>query len=171
MIKRELIEWLDGNIINLHGAILPAYKGAFTYNWGIYNHEQEWGATAHFVNERFDEGDIIQIQRFTIDPEQISVSELERKTQEAAYTLSLELVEKIANGIELSRIPQTSEGKYYSRKDFEDLKRISVQDGVDQINRKIHACWCPPYEGAYVVIGGQKYSIINSEIMETLANG
>ena len=171
LIRKELIDRVKGNIINLHGAVLPAYKGAFTYNWGLFNLEKEWGATAHFVNERFDEGDIIQIKKFPIDPETITVAELERKTQEAAYELTVELLDKFINGVAFERTPQTGDGKYYRREDFENLKRITTSDSAEIVNRKIHSCWCPPYEGAFIEIDGNRYSIINSGLMEKLLNG
>lgn len=44
LIKRKLIEWTKGNCINFHDAILPKYKGLYTYNHGLLNGEKEWGS-------------------------------------------------------------------------------------------------------------------------------
>lgn len=170
LIKKDLIEWLNGNIINLHGAVLPKYKGAFVYNWGLYNLEKEWGVTAHFVNERFDEGDIIRIEMFAIDPKEISIKELERRTQEVAYYMALDIVRGYVNNTCIKGMPQDQDGRYYSREDFEKLKRIDSSDSIETINKKIHACWCPPYEGAYVEINGNRFCVINNEIMERINN-
>lgn len=160
LIRSELINKLNGNIINFHGAILPKYKGAFTYNWGLFNNEKEWGVTAHYVNERFDEGNIIRILKFEIDPENISLKELEEKTQKAAYVLSVSLIEELERGEVLIGTPQEGEGNYYSRADFERLKQINSSDKADIVDRKIHACWFPPYEGAYIMIDNRKYEVL-----------
>ncbi len=168
LIKKELISWTDGKIINLHGAILPDYKGAFTYNWGIYNLEKEWGATAHYVNESFDEGDIIEISRFGIDPSAITINQLEELTQEAAYYLSLKLIKAFRSGERPDAKKQNNDGRYYSRKDFEELKHISITDSEDVIKKKIHSCWCPPYEGAYIEIGGIRYFLMTKDMLETI---
>ena len=157
LIKKELIDHLNGQIINLHGAILPDYKGMFAYNWGIYHRETEWGVTAHYVNENFDEGDIIQIRRFAINPETITVKELEELTQHNAYILTMELVDRFATGKIPIAAPQRSGGHYYSRQDFEKLKQIRSEDSAQDIQRKIHACWCPPYEGAYLERDGVRF--------------
>lgn len=162
LIHRELIEWLNGNIINLHCAILPVYKGTFVYNWGLYNRETEWGVTAHYINEKFDEGDIIKIEKFQIDPMQ-SVAELERKSQEVAYKLTLDLLDDFMQGRKPESRPQETGGNYYSRKCFERLKRIEPGDSGEEIEKKYHACWCPPYEGAYIEVCGKKYMIISQE--------
>lgn len=168
LIKKPLIDWMGGNIINLHGAVLPKYKGAFTYNWGLFNLETEWGVTAHYINEKFDEGDIISISKFSIDPQSISVSELEQKTQETAYYLTLDILHKVRNETYLDRYPQRGEGHYYSRNDFEELKRIKVTDSSEIIERKIHSCWCPPYEGAYLEVGNVRYYLLNTCMMESI---
>lgn len=160
LIRKELIDYLRGRIINLHGAILPDYKGMFTYNWGIYYGETEWGVTAHYVNENFDEGDIIQIRRFAINPETITVKELEEQTQNNAYFLTMELIDCFSKGEIPAAVPQKLGGHYYSRQDFEKLKQILPEDSAQIIQRKIRACWCPPYEGAYLERDGVRFQFV-----------
>lgn len=162
-IRKELIEWTGGNCINFHGAILPKYKGLYTYNHGLLNGEKEWGVTAHYVNERFDEGDIIRIKKFPINADSISVKELESETQKVAYTLTLQIVEEWEKNGALPSIPQDEEGKYYSLEDFEREKKVSLADTAEVVKRKIHAFWCPPYEGAYVEIDGIHFQLLPLE--------
>ena len=159
LIKKPLLDWVNGNCINFHGAILPDYKGLFAYNHGILNMETEWGVTVHYVNERFDEGDIIKIRKFTICPEQITVKELEEQTQKVAYKLALEVIDQWKDG-PLQGRKQPSGGKYYNSEDFENIKRVDVNDSAELVKRKIRACWCPPYEGAYVEIGGCRFQLL-----------
>ena len=145
LIREPLLKWVNGNCINFHGAILPDYKGLFTYNHGLLNEEKEWGVTAHYVNEKFDEGNIIKIKKFSIEPDKISVSELEELTQKNAYELTIEIIEKWQKSGPLPSIPQKDGGKYYSREDFNYAREIHVQDSAEEVRKKIHAFWCPPY--------------------------
>ena len=161
LIRKEILDYCDGNIINFHGAILPDYKGVFGYNWGIFNQEREWGVTAHFVNEEFDAGDIIDIFRFKLDPGTITVSELEEKSQAAAEELTIKLVSQFAVSGKISGTPQSPGGHYYSRADFEKLKRVEPTDDSEVIARKIRACWCPPYEGAFIEQDGNRFELMD----------
>ena len=156
LITKDIIDWLHGNIINLHGAILPDYKGMFTYNWGIFNEEKKWGATAHFVNEKFDSGKIIKVSSFDINPYEITISELEKKTQACAYQLSLDMVCMFDEGQEVIGEEQGEFGHYYSREDFEKLKQIPEGESLMKTQQRVRACWNPPYEGAYRLIDGEK---------------
>lgn len=160
LIRKPLLDWVNGNCINLHGAILPNYKGLFTYNHGLLNGETEWGVTAHYVNEKFDEGNIIEIRKFPIRADEITVTELEALTQKTAYELTVDLIEKWQKTGPLPSTPQGNGGKYYSKEDFENAKEIHFTDSPQTVQKKIHAFWCPPYEGAYVNIGGEHFQLM-----------
>lgn len=166
LIKKPLLAWVKGNCINLHGAILPQYKGLFTYNHGLLNQEKEWGVSAHYVNEKFDEGDIIAIDRFPICADEITIKELEEKTQETAYLLTLKLIEEWERIGPLPGVAQESEGTYYSKEDFEKAKEVLITDSAETVIRKIHAFWCPPYEGAYITIGGKHFQLMTGREQE-----
>lgn len=159
LIKPSFISYVNGNCINLHGAVLPNYKGLFTYNHGLLNEEKEWGVTAHYVNEKFDEGEIIEIKKFPIDSKKISVQELEEETQKKAYELTVDLLGRWETEGRLPSYPQPVGGRYYSREDFETAKKILPSDSADEVTKKVHAFWCPPYEGAYIEIDGVHFQL------------
>ncbi len=163
LIRKPLLEWTQGNCINLHGAILPDYKGLFPYNHGLLNGEKEWGVTAHYVNEKFDQGDIIKIKKFPICAEKISVKELEEQTQRVAYELTMEIVKMWKEEGPLPAQKQEKGGRYYSREDFERAKEVYITDSAELVQRKIHAFWCPPYEGAYIKIGEEHFQLLPLE--------
>ena len=103
---------------------------------------------------------IIKIKKFSIEPDKISVSELEELTQKNAYELTIEIIEKWQKSGPLPSIPQKDGGKYYSREDFNYAREIHVQDSAEEVRKKIHAFWCPPYEGAYITIGGEHFQLL-----------
>ena len=72
LVPENLIRAFPEKIINIHPALLPAYGGKGMYGDRVHravlaNKEEESGITIHYVNERFDEGEIIQQARFKIE--------------------------------------------------------------------------------------------------------
>jgi phosphoribosylglycinamide formyltransferase-1 len=73
LIPVSLLKAFPNKIINLHPALLPKYGGAGMYGDHVHkavlaNKEDESGITIHFVNEAFDEGEIIHQSKFKIEP-------------------------------------------------------------------------------------------------------
>lgn len=73
LIPKNLLEAFPNKIINIHPALLPKYGGKGMYGDHVHlsvieNNETESGITIHFVNEHFDEGEIIQQAKFKIEP-------------------------------------------------------------------------------------------------------
>lgn len=159
LIKPSFLKYVKGNCVNFHGAILPDYKGLFAYNHGLLNQERYWGVTAHYVNEKFDEGDIIEIEKFPIDSNRISVTELEEQTQKKAYEMTIDLLERWNQIGRLPSYPQPKGGRYYSKSDFEKARKVLITDSAEDVARKIHAFFCPPYEGAYIEIDGVHFQL------------
>jgi phosphoribosylglycinamide formyltransferase-1 len=74
LVPIPLLKAFPNRIINLHPALLPKYGGAGMYGDHVHkailaNKEEESGITIHFVNEEFDEGEIIHQSKFRIDPD------------------------------------------------------------------------------------------------------
>jgi methionyl-tRNA formyltransferase len=65
--------------------------------------------------------------------------------------------------------PQT-EGKYYSLPQLEKCKDIDEYENTEEIDRKIRAFWNPPYSGAQIELKGKKYTVINEDVLNWIAN-
>lgn len=76
LIPKSLLDIPAYGFINLHASILPKYRGAAPVPHAILNGEQETGVTVFRLNERFDAGDILAIERIPITPEDTSASVL-----------------------------------------------------------------------------------------------
>jgi len=73
-IPKSLIEAFPNRIVNIHPALLPKYGGKGMYGMRVHkaikeNNEKESGITIHFVNEKYDEGNIIFQKKISISPE------------------------------------------------------------------------------------------------------
>ncbi|PCI88895.1 MAG: formyl transferase [Hyphomicrobiales bacterium] len=154
-------------IINFHPAPLPEYKGTAGYNIAILEGLKEWGVTAHYVDEEIDTGEIIEISKLPVCYETETAQSLEEKCRPVLF----DLFKKIANNAIVSNTILDSYpnkgGVYISRQQMEALKEIKEPD---DINRKIRAFWFPPYEGAYIKIGGDKFTLVNQFILQSLSN-
>lgn len=90
--------------INLHGSLLPKYRGAAPINWAIYNGDAETGVTVIQMSSKVDAGAALAQARTPIDPEENAV-ELEHRLCELGAPLVMEVVERLAAGI-VERLPQ-----------------------------------------------------------------
>ncbi|MFB0494117.1 folate-dependent phosphoribosylglycinamide formyltransferase PurN [Mucilaginibacter sp. OAE612] len=73
LVPQSLLKAFPNKIINLHPALLPKYGGKGMYGDNVHrkileDKEEESGITIHFVNENFDEGEIIHQSKFKIEP-------------------------------------------------------------------------------------------------------
>lgn len=83
--------------INVHGALLPKYRGRLPSFWVLYNGEQETGVTVHFMNEKLDDGPIIIQRRIPVVPGETQHS-LIMKTKKIGAELLLEALERLEQG-------------------------------------------------------------------------
>lgn len=81
--------------INVHGSLLPKYRGAAPINWAIINGEKESGATIFKINKSFDAGEIISQKSIPIEDDDTSVT-LRSKVCQLGVELLLETLEKIS---------------------------------------------------------------------------
>ena len=169
IIKKEFIDAANGNVINFHPAPVQEHKGVAACVYCLLNDYNYWGVTAHYVVPKIDAGDIIK-QRFFDIEKNITAKMLETTAQEEQLKLFDEVMDMIVSGKKLPRIKQEEgAGCYYSRKQLEKDKVISLTDSSEEIDKKIRALWFPPFHGASIVIDGKRYSLVNEEILEHIS--
>ena len=93
---------------NLHGSLLPRYRGAAPINWAIINGDSETGVTTFFLKHEIDTGDIIDQEKITVGPNENFGSVYERLMNIGAE-LTVSTVQRIIDGT-LTTTPQDSEG-------------------------------------------------------------
>lgn len=142
---------------NLHGSLLPAYRGRSPVNWVLVKGEQRTGVTLHHIIDVPDAGDIVGQKEVTIEFEDTAYT-LYQKLCEKAKVLLEELFPLIKKGI-APRIPQNlREGSYYGGRRPEDGK-IEWSWPVMQIYNLVRAV-TDPYPGAFTYLpDGEKLFI------------
>ncbi|MEW5820680.1 MAG: formyltransferase family protein [Cyanobacteriota bacterium] len=166
-IKKTLIDIPTSGCINFHPAPLPELRGVGGYNVAILEGKRYYGVSAHFVDEKLDSGDIIEVKRFDIDPYNETAFSLEQKSQEAMFELFRKIIDNLLEGKELPRSKQ-SKGRYVNKNEFNELREIKPSDTQEIINRKIRAFWYPPHHGAYLMINDTEYTIIDTKVLKEI---
>lgn len=162
ILKKPIIQTPKLGIINFHPAPLPDLRGTGGFNLAILENHNEFGVTAHYMDEGIDTGPIIEVDRFAINAATETAQSLEKKS----HKRMIELFKKTLNRVKEEGILSSKKmvgGRHLSRKEMEELKKINPGDDVDA---KIRAFWFPPYDGAYIEIDGNNYTLINRHILE-----
>lgn len=169
-IREPLIKTPKYGCINFHPAILPDWRGCGGYNIAILNHLSEWGASAHYVDENIDTGNIIRVYKFNFDYRLETAYSLEKKTQLIQKDLYKSVVSDVISCGKLPSIQQKrNEGKYISKKEMVDMMRVDIANiSKDELDDMIRAFWYPPYDGAGFEIDGNFYTLVNKQILGAL---
>ncbi|MEQ9290201.1 MAG: methionyl-tRNA formyltransferase [Cyclobacteriaceae bacterium] len=144
---------------NLHGSLLPQYRGAAPINWAIINGEKETGVTTFFLKHEIDTGNIIFQEKETIAPED-NVGSLYERLMYKGAALVLKTVKAIEGGkVELSE--QVDDGNLKSApKIHKDTCEIDWSAASGQIVNFVRGL--SPYPAAWTTIKGKKYKIFKA---------
>lgn len=165
ILKPPIIGTPRFGCVNFHPAPLPDYRGRAGCSFAILDKLDEWGCTAHYMDEGVDTGDIIEVARFPFDWCKETGLSLKQKTLEVQCELYKKVIAKILHEGRLDGMSQSSkEGRYISTQDMLTAMKISEGDDIDA---KIQAFWFPPHEGAYIELpDGRRYTLVNKLILD-----
>jgi methionyl-tRNA formyltransferase len=165
LIREPLISLGSIGCLNFHPAPLPDYRGVGGYNVAILEGLPSWGVSCHFVDEHFDTGDLVEVERFAIDPEHETAFSLDLKSQEHLLGLFERVLQRTLDGEQLPRAPQ-GEGRYVTRAEFDELR--VVRPG-DDLRRKLRAFWYPPWPGAVLELDGRQLTLVDEQLLGDVA--
>jgi methionyl-tRNA formyltransferase len=121
LFKRPLIELPARGCLNVHGAILPQYRGVMPSFWMLAHGEEQAGVSIFFVNDEIDAGELCGQRVFPIEPHE-SLDAFLRRSKEIAAGLVLEVLE----AVESETVPRTpldlTAGSYYSWPDRDAVR-------------------------------------------------
>ena len=141
---------------NLHGSLLPHYRGAAPINWAIINGEKETGVTTFFLKHEIDTGSIIFQEKETIKEDDDVGTVYERLMHKGA-TLVLKTVQAIQQG-DYPSLPQTTSSEIkHAPKIFKETCQINWDQPSEQIRNFVRGL--SPYPAAWTLIGGKTFKI------------
>lgn len=165
-IREPLISVGRIGCVNFHPAPLPDFRGLGGYNVAILEGLEEWGVSCHFVDDRFDTGDLIEVERFPIDAERETAFSLDLASQERLFGLFVRVMERLLAGEPPPRVPQ-GDGRYVTRAEFEALR---VVHPGDDLGRKLRAFWYPPHPGALLEVDGRRLTLVDEALLAEVAD-
>lgn len=114
IVRRELLDLPPKGVINIHGALLPKYRGKLPSFWVLANGEQVTGVSVHYMNEKLDDGPIIVQRKVPIDPEDTLHSLVLKSKVEYGGQALAEAIAHIANDTVTVQSNDKGEATYYS---------------------------------------------------------
>jgi UDP-4-amino-4-deoxy-L-arabinose formyltransferase/UDP-glucuronic acid dehydrogenase (UDP-4-keto-hexauronic acid decarboxylating) len=146
LIGPEILGIPAAGCLNLHGSLLPGYRGRAPANWALVNGETETGVTLHYMTDRPDAGDIVCQAPVAIAPDDTGET-LNGKLAAAAARMLDEYLPQIKGGT-APRAPQDeSKASYFGRRGPADGEIDWTQDSV-RIANLVRAV-TRPYPGAF----------------------
>lgn len=168
MLKRELLEIPRHGALNMHGSLLPKYRGRVPVNWAIIHGETETGATLHYMTEKPDNGDIIAQQAVPILPDDTALQVFQKVTVAAEMALNDCLPDLLAGRAKAVK-QDLSKGGYFGGRKAEDGV-IDWLQSAQTIHNLVRAV-APPYPGAATQLMGKPMRILQTLITRCTASG
>ena len=156
LIEKDIIQHSKQLTFNIHGSLLPKYRGRTPHVWSIINNEKETGITAHVIDEGCDTGDIISQIKIPINEIETG-AEILNKFKLEYYNLILGVFKKLNSG-KLELIKQDEQlATYFGKRTPED-GRINWNWQKGRITNWVRA-QAYPYPGAFSYLNNQKLII------------
>ena len=146
MLPPEVLALARKGAFNMHGSLLPKYRGRAPVNWAILKGESETGATLHEMVAKPDAGRIVDQQRVPIGPDDLAL-EVFRKVTDAAEVVLKRSIHGLLAGTAGLREQDLSKGSYCGARRPED-GRIDWSKTALEIHNLVRAV-APPYPGAF----------------------
>ena len=152
ILPQEILDIPRLGAVNVHGSLLPKYRGAAPIQWAVINGDKETGITTMFMNAGMDTGDMILKKKVEIGEDE-TTGELWERLSKIGAKLLIETVKKIENG-SVTRESQPEEGtmapmlsKEMAKIDWENKSAREIKNLVRGLN---------PIMGAYAMLNNKK---------------
>jgi len=151
--------------INLHGSLLPQYRGAAPINWAVINGEKETGVTTFKLKHEIDTGNILLQDSFPIG-ENETAGEIHDRMKEIGAKLLVKTIKGIAEDT-LKEMHQSEIGNrkseilHHAPKIFKETCKIDFSKPADEVNNLIRGL--SPFPGAFTTLNGKTIKIFKTE--------
>lgn len=159
MLPASVFEMPPKGTINLHGSLLPQYRGAAPINWAVINGETESGVTTFFIEQKIDTGELIFQAKVPIE-ETDTAGDLHDALQEVGANLVLKTVNAIRDG-DYPKTKQVIEGELKKApKIFKETCEINWQQPTEKIYNFIRGM--SPYPTAFTHLDGKTLKVFSA---------
>lgn len=153
---------------NLHGSLLPQYRGAAPINWAIINGEKETGVTTFFLKHEIDTGNIIFQENEPIE-EDDTVGDVYERLMHKGAQLVLKTVKAIETG-DYPQLPQSEAREIkHAPKIFKETCEINWSKSSEEIYNFIRGL--SPYPAAWTTLNGKQFKIFGARKLDFISAG
>ncbi|WP_299821027.1 methionyl-tRNA formyltransferase [uncultured Pontibacter sp.] len=151
---------------NIHGSLLPQYRGAAPINWAIINGEKETGVTSFFLKHEIDTGDLIFQERVPV-LEEDDFGSMYEKLKHTGAELALRTVQAIEIGEIITQPQVTSSETKHAPKIFKETCEINWNHPAQQVRNFIRGL--SPYPAAWARFQDKAFKIFKVDALENSA--
>ncbi len=161
MLCAEILSIAPRGAYNLHGSLLPHYRGRVPVNWAVLHGESETGVTLHEMTIKPDAGAILAQTAVPILPDDTAFEVFGKLTVATEQTLWTCLPKLLAGSLD-RKINDLSQGSYFGGRKPED-GRIDWNLPAQQVYN-LHRAVAPPYPGAFAEQNGRVYTLAKARL-------
>lgn len=162
ILPKQVLDIPKYHCVNVHGSLLPKYRGAAPIQWSVLNGDDETGITTMLMGEGLDTGDIL-LQRSTPIGENETAAELFDRLAEIGADLLIETLEKLEKG-EITPVKQDEELATYASILTKDMCMIDFNKPVKEVHKKI--CGLSDWPCAVTTLDGKRLKVFRSQIVK-----
>jgi methionyl-tRNA formyltransferase len=162
LLGPELLALAPRGAYNMHGSLLPKYRGRVPINWAVLHGETQTGATLHEMVDKPDAGRIVDQEAVAILPDDLAV-DVFRKVTAAAGRVLARALPKLIDGSAVLQIQDLARGSYFGGRRPDD-GRVDWTQSAKRIHDLVRAV-APPYPGAFTDVGGKRLRILRTRLL------
>lgn len=163
LLTEPLLTVARKGAFNLHGSLLPTYRGRAPANWVLVNGEKETGVTLHRMVKRADAGAIVAQQRVAIERSDTALT-LHGKLREAASSLLRDTLPQLIQGKINETAQDESKATVFGRRTAADGKLLWDKPAETLFN--LVRAVTQPYPGAFCAVGEHKLIVWSAEVVK-----
>ncbi|MBR4864898.1 MAG: methionyl-tRNA formyltransferase [Oscillospiraceae bacterium] len=163
ILPQSVLDIPGKGCINIHASILPEYRGSAPYQWAVLDGKKETGVTAMYLCREMDAGDIIDVSKTPIEPNETAGALLDRLAVLGADLLS-KTITNIAGGTANS-VPQEHEKATYAPMLDKTMCPIDWNKTAQQVHD--HVRGMNPWPVATVEFAGKRFKVYETAIVAT----
>ncbi len=161
MLNAEWLSLPKRGALNMHGSLLPKYRGRAPVHWAIIHGEPATGASLHYMLEKPDAGALVDQQAVPILENDTALA-VSIKVAEAAQQVLARALPKLVAGSAAARALDLAKGSYFGRRVPED-GRIDWRAGARAIHDLVRAV-APPFPGAFTDLSGLRLEVLETRV-------
>jgi methionyl-tRNA formyltransferase len=162
MLGRALLSIPARGAYNMHGSLLPKYRGRAPVNWAVLHGETQTGATLHEMVVKPDAGRIVDQEAVPILPDDLA-ADVFGKVAGAAERVLARSLPGLVDGSAVLRAQDLSKGSYFGGRKPED-GRIDWSQPAKRIHDLVRAV-APPYPGAFTELEGKRLRVLRTRLL------